>query len=98
MTLNFKHFIDSFLHMPCCVIGCSSVDNLYEREKTYFNNFMPTARTAIVFGHHITKKTEWTWCATDDGSQRCDADDHTADLCSLLKEKINRRISIVRSV
>ena len=87
MTLSFKHFIDSFSHTPCCAIGYSSVSILGEREKKYFNNFMPTANTAIVLGHHVTKKSEWTWYATDDGSERCDADAHTAGLCCLLKEK-----------
>jgi len=88
MTLNFKNFISTFSHQPCCIIGCSTIDNLDERESKYFETFMPTARTVIVLGHHVTKKSEWTWYATDDGSERCDADDHTADLCRLLKEKI----------
>jgi epoxyqueuosine reductase len=87
MTLNFKTFIDSFLHMPRCVIGYAVIDNLDKRQRIFFTTFMPKAKTAIVLGHHITKKSEWSWYATNNGSERCDADDHAADLCRLIKEK-----------
>ncbi len=88
MTLSVNKIADPFSHKPGCAIGCSTVDNLNERERKYFETFMPTARTVIVLGYHVTKKSEWTWYATDDGGERCDADDHTSDLCRLIKEKI----------
>jgi epoxyqueuosine reductase QueG len=88
MALNYNKIVDSFSHKLNCVIGCSTIDNLNERERKYFETFMPIARTVIVLGHHVTKKSEWTWYATDDGNERCDADDHTSGLCCLLKEKI----------
>ena len=49
---------------------------------------MPKARTAIALGHHVTMKSEWVWYRAADGSERCDADDHAAELCHLIKEKL----------
>lgn len=88
MSQDFKSFIDSFLQISCCEIVSVTIDNLDERERTFFSTFMAKAKNAIVLGHHVTKKSEWKWYATNDGGERCDADDHTADLCRLIKEKI----------
>ncbi len=88
LTPNLKSIIDSSLQIPCREIGTAAIDNLDERERRFFKIFMPSVKTAIVVGHHVTKKLEWRWYATNDGGERCEADDHSVDLCHKIKERL----------
>jgi len=64
----------------CCNIHTISVENLPEREQNYFTRFMPSAKTAIVLGHHITKKDEWVWYAGSN-QEYCISDNHSLLIC-----------------
>ena len=65
---------------PCCAFWTVPVARLAERERSFFQAFMPSARTAIVLGHHITTKKEWTWRITPEGAESCAADEHLRDV------------------
>lgn len=73
---------------PCCTFGAVSTQDLPDWEKSFFTEFMRFARTALVVGHHVTTEEEWTWYGTDDGGERCDADDHTKEVCLVLKHQL----------
>jgi len=72
----------------CCAAWTIPVDCLDRREAGFFHGFMPTARTAIVLGHHVTTQEEWQWYATEDGGEHCAADDHAAEVCYTLQQAL----------
>jgi hypothetical protein len=72
----------------CCSFWTIAVARLAVREKGFLNNFMPGAQTAVVVGHHVVTKEEWTWYSTANGGEHCAADDHTRDVCRQLKEAL----------
>jgi len=74
--------------LPCCDVWTVSIDALDDREAAFFQGFMPSARTAIVLGHHVVTEEEWQWYATEDGSERCAADDHTKAVCKDLERAL----------
>ena len=67
----------------CCSLATAALPLLPQRERAFFSSFMPTARTAIALGHHITTEAEWTWYATPDGGEHCAADD--LEVCQAIK-------------
>ncbi len=71
-------------------VASVKIANLQERERKFFDNFMPEAATAIVLLHHVTTEQEWTWYATACGGQRCDADDHLLDLCEAIESELTK--------
>jgi epoxyqueuosine reductase len=72
----------------CCSFWTVAVSGLAVREKGFLNDFMPGAKTAVVVGHHVVTKEEWTWYATANGGEHCAADDHTRDVCIQLKQAL----------
>ena len=91
MTTSYKTVRDISRQNLCCEIRTVTVTSLNDRERTFFQNLMPLARTAIVLGCHVTTEDEWTWYATADGGERCAADDHTAVVCFRIKEELNHQ-------
>lgn len=73
---------------PCCQLGAASIQHLAERERLFFASFMPDAVVAIVVCHHVVTMEEWTWYQPADGHERCDADDHTLEVCADLEERL----------
>jgi epoxyqueuosine reductase QueG len=69
----------------CCAVWTIPISSLDKRERDFFKKFSPTARTAIVLGHHIVTKDEWKWYIKEDGLEHSDADDHTINVCEQLK-------------
>jgi epoxyqueuosine reductase QueG len=84
-TENLVRLLETW---PCCTIATVRIHDLPERERAFFADFMPTASTAIVLGHHITTEEEWTWYATGTGGEHCAADDHARELCEIIKAKL----------
>lgn len=75
----------------CCCLATVKVAELPERERHFFEKFIPETITAIVLLHHIVTEEEWTWYATTDGSERCEADDHLSELCHKAKIALTER-------
>lgn len=75
---------------PCCKTWTARVENLAQRERLFFSNFMPVAMTAIVLGHHVVTEEEWTWHAVDDGGECCSADDHARDVCQRIRTELEQ--------
>jgi epoxyqueuosine reductase QueG len=69
-------------------LGAVSIRNLAERERRFFAAFMPEAAAAIAVCHHVVTMEEWTWYQPVTGHERCDADDHTLEVCLDLEEKL----------
>jgi epoxyqueuosine reductase len=80
-----KAIIDS---LSCCDVWTVSIDVLETREATFFQGFMPMARTAIVLGHHVVTEEECRWYVTENGGERCAADDHAAEVCYTLQQAL----------
>lgn len=76
---------------PCCKFASILINNLQDRERDFFNSFMPDAKSAIVVGHHIQTIKEWTWYQPPEGHERCDADDHTFDVCNKIKNELETK-------
>jgi epoxyqueuosine reductase len=72
----------------CCSFWTVSLSGLSPREKRFLGDFLPGAKTAVVVGHHVVTKEEWTWHATANGGEHCAADDHTRDVCLKLREAL----------
>ncbi len=86
-----KTIIEKILHRhPCFRVWTISLSLLAPREKEFFDEFAPVSQTAIILGHHIITKAEWTWHINDDGSEHCDADDHAANVCEQLKYALEK--------
>ncbi|MCF8035000.1 MAG: hypothetical protein K9K66_17320 [Desulfarculaceae bacterium] len=66
---------------PCCAFWTVPISRLAEREQAYFQQFMPSAQTAIALGHHVQAKEEWTWRLDPEGAEYCAADDHLREVC-----------------
>jgi ferredoxin len=75
---------------PCCTLASVSVAVLPGREKRFFKDFIPEAVTAIALLHHVTIEEEWTWYATGDGGERCEADDHLKNLALSVKDALEQ--------
>ena len=71
---------------PCCAVWTVPVNDLAAREKNYFSGLAPTDRTAVVPGHHVMSRAEWTWYAGERGTEYCAADTHTDKVCTALKQ------------
>lgn len=84
---NILRIMDSW---SCCDLATVPMEQLPEREKSFFSGFMPQATTAMVLGHHITTEEEWTWYATPDGGEHCAADDHLLEVCRAIKAELAR--------
>jgi len=84
-TDNLVHLIDAW---PCCILATVRILDLPEKERSFFADFMPSARTAIILGHHITTEGEWTWYAGGAGREHCAADDHARELCEIIKAEL----------
>jgi len=74
----------------CCKVWTVPLSSLDMREKKFFDEIAPTSKTAIILGHHIVTKAEWTWYIKEDGSEHCSADDHTANVCEQLKHALEK--------
>jgi ferredoxin len=74
----------------CCAVASVRVAVLMDREKDFFDGFMPKAVTAIALLHHVTTEEEWTWYATPGGGERCAADDHLRDLALAIKDVLEK--------
>ena len=78
---------------PCCQFGSVPIQILPDREKGFFDSFMPQAVSAIAVGHHVVTEKEWTWYQPLQGHERCDADDHTFEVCiELVKTLDNQEV------
>lgn len=73
---------------PCCSLASVKIADLPERERRFFGEFMPEAVSAIALLHHVVTEEEWTWYATSDGGERCDADDHLRELCGTVRQRL----------
>jgi epoxyqueuosine reductase len=74
--------------LACCDVWTVSVQDLDRREAEFIRGFMPMARTAVVLGHHVVTEEQWQWYATEDGRERCAADDHAEDVCKGLQQAL----------
>jgi len=74
--------------------GCSAwtipVASLPQREQDFFRGRSLQPITAIVVGHHVTSRVEWTWYEREDGSHHCDADDHAVAVCEEIRDALGR--------
>jgi epoxyqueuosine reductase len=71
---------------PCCEAWAIPFSLLGAQEKNFFNEFASTFKTAVVIGHHITTKAEWTWYMDENSNEHCGADNHTGEVCGHLRE------------
>jgi epoxyqueuosine reductase QueG len=85
MNDNLVRLLDAW---PCCTLATVRIPDLPERERSFFSDFMPAARTAIALGHHVTTEEEWTWYATGAGGEQCAADDHARELCEMIRTEL----------
>jgi len=69
----------------CCAAWTVEISSLAGRERSFFNEFLPLSKTALVLGHHVVTKTEWTWYSKDKELEHCMAEDHTGEVCKQLK-------------
>jgi epoxyqueuosine reductase QueG len=74
----------------CCAGASVKIADLRSRERLFFKKFMPKSVTAIALLHHIATEEEWTWFATADGGERCDADDHLKGLAYEIKDLLEK--------
>jgi len=74
--------------LVCCDVWTVPVEALDHREAEFFQGFMPIAHTAVVLGHHVVTEEEWTWYASEDGGERCAADDHATAVCKGLQQAL----------
>jgi epoxyqueuosine reductase len=90
--LTIEHIIKNILKLyPCCDFWTVPIAALPIREKAFFTTFSPSAKTAIVLGHHILTRDEWKWYATADGGEYCAADDHTRNMCNEIAVTLEKR-------
>jgi epoxyqueuosine reductase QueG len=85
MNHNLVRLLDAW---PCWTLATVRILDLPERERSFFADFMPAARTAITLWHHVTTEEEWTWYETGAGVEHCAADDHTRELCEMIKAEL----------
>jgi epoxyqueuosine reductase len=74
--------------LPCCDVWTVSIDALDNREVVFFQGFIPSAKSAIVLGHHVVTEEEWQWYAMENGGERCAADDHARAVCEDLERAL----------
>lgn len=62
----------------CCDIATVDMKEFASEEKRLLEDYMPTAKTAIVLAHHVTAALEWVWFPfeTERLNNTCAADLH----------------------
>lgn len=63
----------------CCNIAAAPVESYSKEGKAKIAEFMTSARTAVVLGHHIKASLEWLWFPfeSERGGSTCAADLHS---------------------
>jgi hypothetical protein len=63
---------------------------LEQRERRYFDSFMPNARSAIVLFHHVKNIRDWVWNCPDGRieSERCNINDRCTEICDYIKQEL----------
>ena len=93
-TMKESIFPDIFKRLSkeysCCQFASVPVHSLFNREKEFFRLFMPNAVSAIVVSHHVSTIKEWTWYQPLEECERCDADDHTFEVCVKIIDALER--------
>jgi epoxyqueuosine reductase QueG len=75
----------------CCAVWPIAISFLARREKNFFEQFTPKSKTALVLGHHVTTKAEWTWFVKGSEGEECVADTHSQVVCENLKNELQKR-------
>ena len=75
---------------PCCQFGSVPIISFPNREKDFFRIFMPDTVSAIVVAHHVVTMKEWTSYQPPEGVERCDADDHTFEVCRRIERELKK--------
>lgn len=89
MTLYSEDIVKAIVEpLACCDAWIVSVEDLDNREGEFFRGFMPTAKAAVVLGHHVVTEEEWQWYAAENGSEHCAADDHAKEVCKGLQQAL----------
>ncbi|MBN1303343.1 MAG: hypothetical protein JXA13_02835 [Anaerolineales bacterium] len=87
---NFKNIEQIITNISCCHLAAVPISELPARERSFFTTHIPEARTAITLAHHISRKDEWEWYAKEMGSEYCQADDHSKEVCKKIKLELTR--------
>ena len=74
--------------LPCCDVWTVSIDALDNGEVVFFQGLMPSAKSAVVLGHHVVTEEEWQWYVMENGGERCAADDHAKAVCEDLERAL----------
>jgi epoxyqueuosine reductase QueG len=63
---------------PCCEIASASIESYPEEGRAKIAEFMSSARTVVVLGHHVKASLEWLWFPfeSERGENTCTADLH----------------------
>lgn len=70
-----------------CDFAFIPVIKLYDREKEYFNVFLPLAKTVIVIYYPIINPADYIWYSPDKSGEkeRCNIDDRANEICEFIK-------------
>lgn len=62
----------------CCDLATVDIDSFKQEEKNLLEEYMPSAKTAIVLAHHVKASLEWVWFPfeTERLNNTCAADLH----------------------
>lgn len=77
----------------CCDIATVSIKAFGPVEKSLLEDYMPTAKTAIVLAHHVTAALEWAWFPfeTERLNNTCAADLHAKTVVEKLVGWLNNK-------
>jgi epoxyqueuosine reductase QueG len=91
-TDNGKHFFPHIIEKyKECDFSFIPIKGLKQREKEYFKDFMPEAKTAIVVYYPVRNITDWTWFCPDGtiASETCNIDDWVNHICIDIQKTLN---------
>jgi epoxyqueuosine reductase len=71
-----------------CDFSFMPINQLGIKEKIYFSDFMPNAKTVIIIYYHVENLKDWIWNCPNGNleNERCNIDDATKDICNYIKQ------------
>ncbi len=93
MQINLENWLPD-----CCSSGVVSIEKVGADEASSSTALLPTVKTIIVIGHHITHSLEWVWFKfpTERIGETCPADLHAKSVAERVCNGLEKVLAAIK--